>query len=101
MKKKEKHGIMPTLKELAAKIKWEESTAPVECSKPNGCGLYDMAGNVLEWCRDWYSNEQEYKVLRGGSWYGDAGDLRVAYRFHYIPIGRAPDVGFRCVADLP
>ena len=48
MKKKEKHGIMPTLKELAAKIKWEESTAPVECSKPNGCGLYDMAGNVLE-----------------------------------------------------
>jgi len=82
------------------KDKWDETTAPVGTFKPNEYGLYDMAGNVLEWCQDWYSSEQEYKVLRGGSWYGDAYALRVAYRNGNDPLGRAGDYGVRCVSGL-
>ncbi len=82
------------------KDKQDETTAPVGTFKPNEYGLYDMAGNVLEWCQDWYSSEQEYKVLRGGSWYGDAYALRVAYRNGNDPLGRAGDYGVRCVSGL-
>ncbi len=46
------------------------TTAPVMSFKPNKLGIYDLGGNVSEWCEDWYDNAQKDRVLRGGSWIG-------------------------------
>jgi len=73
-------------------------TAPVGNFKPNGYGLYDMAGNVLEWCQDWHSRNQDFKVLRGGSWNGSTNLLQVASRLNTSPNGRSYGFGFRCVS---
>ena len=69
------------------------STHAVGTKSPNELGIYDMSGNVLEWCSDWYgsysagaqTNPQgpssgSFRVLRGGSWYRSARDCRVSYR---------------------
>ena len=88
-------------KGIGGKDKWDETTAPAGSFKPNGYGLFDMAGNVWEWCQDWYSSDQNYRVLRGGGW-DDATDyLRVAYRNYYYPNYRYYDSGFRCVSGSP
>lgn len=84
----------------------------------NGFGLYDMHGNVWEWCQDWYhesyaavaddaptdgsawlsGGEQKYRVLRGGSWRNDATSLRSANRLRLAPDNRVGNYGFRVVA---
>ena len=91
------------------------TTAPVGSFPPNGFGLYDMAGNVYEWCTDWYKkdyynqspvknptgpNSGEWRVLRGGSWSNDLNLLRVATRGGFYPGSRLNSNGFRCVSDV-
>jgi len=99
-------------KGIGGKDQWDNA-APVGSFAPNGYGLYDMAGNVWEWCADWLSSSYyaispvqnptgpdsgSTHVLRGGSWAGPAYHLRAAYRS--LPAGgRAPFVGFRCLME--
>jgi len=78
---------------------WKNPTAPVGSFRPNGYGLYDMTGNVWEWCQDWYDNSRRGRVLRGGSWLDSmlSIGLRVADRNgHYL--ARTYDGGFRCAS---
>jgi len=84
----------------------------------NDLGIYDMAGNAMEWCNDWYgenyysesgasindpqgpnSAEKTYKIVRGGSWYSPGYECSV-YARGYIPMGmRSDQIGFRIVFD--
>ena len=92
-----------------------ESKQPVGKKKPNALGLYDMSGNVWEWCSDWYHDEYfqvankinplgpDYgteKVVRGGSWFSNDIFCDISRRYKLKPDYRDTNFGFRCVKDI-
>ena len=66
---------------------------------PNELGIFDMSGNVWEWCEDWYDKGRD-RVLRGGSWIINAEYCRVSYRFYNDPGYRYNYIGFRLARSL-
>jgi formylglycine-generating enzyme required for sulfatase activity len=77
-------------------------TSPVDAFAANALGIYDLGGNVENWCADWYDGRATAHVLRGGSWrYYLKFYLRSASRSFAPPDYRAPNYGFRCVIARP
>lgn len=95
---------------------FSSDTTPVISYPPNSFGLYDIAGNVYEWCQDWYAynyydsslvepenpkgpHQGVYRVLRGGCWKSLKEDLRCSHRHRNNPGAVNGTYGFRCAAD--
>lgn len=81
----------------------KNKTHPVGSKKANELGIYDMSGNVREWCWDWFESEESdggvWRVVKGGGWMGDVSNNEVAFRGKFDPSGFGPDQGFRVSRD--
>lgn len=73
-------------------------TLPVGSLGPNKYGLYDVRGNVWEWCRDWWSSACNERVIRGGSWdLVSPEDLEISYRPVSAAVAGEGNLGFRII----
>ncbi|MBA4494506.1 formylglycine-generating enzyme family protein [Paenactinomyces guangxiensis] len=76
-------------------------TKSIGVKKPNELGLYDMSGNVREWCWNWYgdldSNSGSFRVVKGGGWIGDVSNNEISFRGKFEASGIGPDQGFRVI----
>ena len=94
---------------------YDGNQTPAGIDMANGYGLYDMTGNVYEWCNDWHDSSYYSssptnnptgpasginRVMRGGEWFGSEFYCRVAYRNPSDPLNRMSVIGFRIVLDL-
>ncbi len=114
--KREKYAGTSSESELDRYCWYDENsssiTHPVGQKKPNGLGIYDMSGNVFEWCSDWddenyYSESPHnnpkgsksgyFRVVRGGSWFYGARHCRSSNRYYYGPSYGSYYLGFRLV----
>jgi formylglycine-generating enzyme required for sulfatase activity len=113
------HGYIYSGSNDLDEVAWYEknsgfSTHQVGQKKANELGIYNMAGNVSEWCWDWHDDEypsggttdpkgptttQDFRLLRGNSFIGGELSSRVNDRSSYYPVTRDDDYGFRCVRD--
>jgi formylglycine-generating enzyme required for sulfatase activity len=101
------------------KSDYRQKTIPVKSLPCNNWGLYEMHGNVWEWCSDWHAlydttegvagdvvinphgpDNGDLRVLRGGSWKDYAGLCRSAFRYHFGPDGRGGNLGFRFALEV-
>lgn len=95
---------------------FEGRTHPVGGKEPNSFGVYDLAGNVAEWCSDWYDagyyresppgnppgpSGGRRRCVRGGSFLGDVDDARTTARGAARPEARRRSIGFRVALDAP
>jgi hypothetical protein len=96
--------------DLAAKARFQDfpvirnyddgfpTTSPVGRFPANRYGLYDMTGNVWQWCEDWYDTDQSNRVARGASWHSaEPRGLLSSHRSSAAPDARDSSLGFRCV----
>jgi formylglycine-generating enzyme required for sulfatase activity len=96
---------------------FSSDTTSVMSYPPNSFGLYDMSGNVYDWCQDWYAynyydssilepynplgpRQGVYRVLRGGCWKSLKEDMRCSYRHRNNPGAVNGTYGFRCATDV-
>ncbi|MCU0915425.1 MAG: formylglycine-generating enzyme family protein [Planctomycetes bacterium] len=94
---------------------YRQATVAVGSFRPNAWGLYDMHGNVWEWCQDWYEalypsgpqtdplgpSSGDYRVSRGGCWSRGAWRCRSAIRLRLPPVSRSSDLGLRLARTVP
>ena len=74
-------------------------TQNVGTKKPNGLGLYDMSGNVTEWCWDYGGMVESFQIVRGGSWYSSAEHVRSEGGDKVSPSNKSNGTGFRVVRN--
>ncbi|MDK8191156.1 SUMF1/EgtB/PvdO family nonheme iron enzyme [Paenibacillus sp. UMB7766-LJ446] len=79
----------------------KNKTKSIGTQKPNELGIYDMSGNVREWCWDWYIDAESqiasFRVVKGGGWIGGINNNEIAFRGKFDANGFGPDQGFRVV----